>query len=63
MRTYTASQKLACIEREIRKRYIRYPNLVAAGQMTQKQSDLEIGMMEEVAAEMREQADKERLPQ
>ena len=62
MTNYTTSEKLACVERELRKRYRNYPRWVAEGKMTERDAANQIAIMEAIAVDLREQADKERLP-
>lgn len=47
------SEKLAVIERELRRRYKEYPKLVDAQRMSEKKSKHEIEALEDVAADYR----------
>jgi hypothetical protein len=57
----TATEKLACINRELAYRYRVFARRVDAGKMTQRQMDREIALMEEIAADYTALAEKERL--
>jgi hypothetical protein len=57
----TAADKLKCAERELKQRYRVYARLVDKEKMTQQQADREIELMEEIAADYRALAEKERL--
>lgn len=59
--TYSDTEKLAAIEREIKLRRRVYPRQVAAGNMTQALADAQIAVMEEIAADYRPKAEAERL--
>lgn len=59
--TYTAEEKLAAVEREVKLRRRVYPNRVQAGKMTNQQAVREIRIMEEIAADYRAQAEVGRL--
>jgi hypothetical protein len=59
--TISAIVKLHCIERELRHRYRLFPRLVESGTMTKAKADMEIRIMEEIAADLRAAAEKERL--
>jgi hypothetical protein len=54
---FTRSEKLFCIERELRMRRHVYPRAVAQRRMTQHEADRELAMMEEIAQDYREQAE------
>jgi hypothetical protein len=54
---FTARQKLECIEREIKYREWVYPRRVAEGKMTQGQADKQLGLMEEIAEDYRDQVE------
>jgi len=60
-KTFTAVEKLGCAERELKLRYRVYARMVDNGKMTQKHADREIALMEEIAAGLREAAEKEQL--
>ena len=60
-RTFTAAEKLEAVERELSLRRKVYPRRVADNRMTQAFADEQIALMEAVAADLREQAAKERL--
>jgi hypothetical protein len=57
----TAADKLKCVERELAYRYRVFARRVDAEKMTQKQADREIALMEEIAADYRTLAERERL--
>jgi hypothetical protein len=57
----STADKLHCAERELRYRYRVYPRLVEAGKMTARIMHREIALMEEIAADLRKQAEDERL--
>jgi hypothetical protein len=57
----SASDKLHCAERELKYRYRVYPRLVEQGKMTVRTMNREIALMEEIAADLREKAEAERL--
>jgi len=50
---FSETEKLKCIERELRMRYRVYERRVDAGQMTRASADREIHLMEEIAADYR----------
>lgn len=50
-RTFTTEDKLACAEREIRQRRRVYPRLVLTGRMTDAEADVQIALMEAIAAD------------
>jgi len=50
-RSYTAREKLRCVERELKYRNHTYPRRVNEGRMTQLQADREIYVMEDIAAD------------
>jgi hypothetical protein len=58
---WTAQDKLACIERELRYRLRVYPRRVAEGKMSEQQMRREISIMEAIAADLRGNAERERL--
>jgi hypothetical protein len=49
----TASEKLACAERELRMRKRVYPRWVKAERMTSAEAAREVGIMEAIAADYR----------
>jgi hypothetical protein len=57
----TAQDKLHCVERELRQRYRVYARMVAEGTMSERKKNREIAIMEEIAADLRAAAEKERL--
>jgi hypothetical protein len=57
----TAADKLKCAEDELKQRYRVYARRVDNGTMTKKRMDREIMLMEEIAADYRALAEKERL--
>lgn len=59
MTTFTAKDKAECAEREVRQRQRVYPNLVAAGRMTQQLADRQTALMEAIARDYRAEADAE----
>lgn len=61
MNTITATDKLHCVERELKYRYRVFERLVDKGKMTQRQADREIALMEEIAADYTALAAKEQL--
>jgi hypothetical protein len=58
---WTAQDKLACIERELRYRLRVYPRRVAEGKMSEPQMRREIAIMESIVADLRINAESERL--
>lgn len=58
---FTTADKLAAVEREIKQRRRVYPRLVAAEKMSQNFADEQIAVMEAIAADYREAAERERL--
>lgn len=59
--TFSAMEKQACAERELKMRERVYPRWVENGRMTQAKADQEIAIMREIAAEYAEKAQGERL--
>jgi hypothetical protein len=58
---WTAQDKLACIERELRYRLRVYPRRVAEGKMSEQQMRREISILEAIVADLRGNAERERL--
>lgn len=58
---YTAEEKHAAVERELRYRRRVYPRRIADHQMSQELADRQIAIFEEIEADYRAQAEKERL--
>lgn len=52
--TFTAAEKRAAAERELKFRRRVYPRWIAAGKMTQKEADRQIALMEAIAADYAE---------
>jgi hypothetical protein len=61
MVSYTATQKLEAIRREIKFRRRVYGRRVALHQMTQALADYELDIMEAIAADYEKQAEGERF--
>lgn len=59
--THSATEKLACAERELKMRERVYPRWVANGKMTQAKADAEIAIMREIVADYARLAEGERL--
>jgi hypothetical protein len=59
--TFTATQKLEAVNREIAFRRRVYDRKVTEGRMTKQKADFEIAIMEEIATDYRALAEKERL--
>jgi hypothetical protein len=57
----SAADKLRCAERELKYRARTYPRLVEQHKMSQATADREIAVMKEIAADMREQVEAERM--
>jgi hypothetical protein len=57
----SAADKLRCVEREVMLRHRTYPRLIAKGKLSSAQAAREIALMEAVAADMRAQAEAERM--
>ena len=57
MANYTNKAKADAARREVEMRRKVYPNWVAAGRMKQAAADLQIAIMEEIAAEYRLKAE------
>ena len=58
---HTATQKLEALEREIKFRQRVYARRVELKTMTQQQADYQIAIFQEIAADYREPAQKEKL--
>ena len=58
---FPASEKLESVLREIKYRKKVYPRLVEQGKMARSTAEREVRIMEEIAADYREQAQKEQL--
>jgi hypothetical protein len=58
---WTAQDKLLCIERELRYRLRVYPRRVAEGKMPEQQMRREISIMEAIVADLRANAERDRL--
>lgn len=56
--TFSADDKLACVERELRQRRRVYARLVAQERMSEAKADHEIGCMEAIAEDYRREAAK-----
>jgi hypothetical protein len=61
MTTYSAVQKLACIERELRFRRRVYKHWIDSGKFTENAAKQEIEVMEAIAADYRAQIDAANL--
>jgi hypothetical protein len=61
MTDYSDEQKLACTEREIKKRRQVYPGLILTGRMSEEKAHYEIEVMQAIAEDYRKLAEKERL--
>ena len=59
--TFTYTEKLEAVDRELKKRRQVYPRLVANGTMTQALADRQIALMEAVKADYEIFAKRERL--
>jgi hypothetical protein len=59
--SFTAEDKHRAIVREIGMRKHVYPDLVAAGRMTQATADRQIAVMQAIAADYARELEKERL--
>lgn len=60
-RTFTETEKLKAVERELGFRRRVYARRVTEGRMTQAKADEEIAVMEAIAADYRPRAEGERL--
>lgn len=60
-RIFTAAEKLAAVERELKYRRRVYARRVAERKMTQALSDEQIAVFEAIGADYRAAAEKERL--
>lgn len=58
---FTAAEKLACADRELKMRRRVYPRWVELGKMSQKQADHEIACLESIVADYSAHAERERL--
>lgn len=58
---FSASVKLACVEREIKYRKRVYPRWIEAGKITDGFAAAQIAVMEAIAEDYRKEAAKERL--
>lgn len=54
-RTFTPTEKLACLQREINQRLRVYPRWVEAGRMKQAKADHEIACMRAIEADLQKQ--------
>jgi hypothetical protein len=61
MTRFSASDKHKAIVREIEMRKFVYPRRVQSGQISQRQADEQIAIMEEIAADYAKLAEQERL--
>ena len=61
MTIFTAAEKLGAVERELRYRRRVYARRIDEGQMTKELADRQIAVMEAIAADYLELANKERL--
>lgn len=61
MTTFTETEKLRELDRELGQRRRVYPRLVAGGRMTQQASDRQIAILEAIRADVAGKATKERL--
>lgn len=59
--TFTATEKHACAERELKMRERVYPHRIEGGRMSQAKADHEIAIMREIAADYAAKAEGERL--
>ena len=57
---YLFSELVKCAERELKMRCAVYPKRVNQNAMTQEKATEEIAMMREIAAHLREEAEKEK---
>ncbi len=58
---FTAADKLACLERELRYRESVYPRRIANGTMTEKLAKRQIALIEAIIEDYRKAAQRERL--
>lgn len=58
---YTTADKLAAIEHELKYRRDVYPRWIAKGKIDQAYADKQIAIFEAIAADYREQVQKEKL--
>jgi hypothetical protein len=58
---FTAATKLAAVERELKYRRRVYPRLIEEGRMSHETSKAQIAIFEDIAADYRVEAGKERL--
>lgn len=61
MTEFTAADKLACAERELKYRRRVYPRRVAESKMTQKLADHETACMQAIVLDYQKKAESERL--
>jgi len=61
MTDFTATEKLAAIDREVRYRVRVYTRLIAEGKLTKEKANREVAIMRAIAADYHQQAVKERL--
>ena len=59
--TFTATEKLAAVERELKYRHRVYSRMILDNKMNQEFANRQIGVFEAIAEDYREQAQKERL--
>lgn len=60
-RRFTAQEKLACAQRELKQRRFVYPRRVEANKMSKPMADEQIALMEAIVADYEEQVQAERL--
>jgi hypothetical protein len=61
MSKFTVDDKLGAVERELKYRRRVYPRMIAEGKMTDGFAAAQIAIFESIAADYREQSQKERL--
>ena len=59
--TFTAADKLAAVERELKYRHRVYDRRVVEGKMTKELADRQIAIFEAIAEDYRQLAQKDRL--
>lgn len=60
-RTYTATEKLEAVDREVKYRVRVYARRIAEGKMTKETADYQVAVMRAIAADYHTLALKERL--
>lgn len=60
-RTFTATEKLEAVDREVKYRVVVYTRRIAEGKMTKEMADYQVAIMRAIASDYHALALKERL--